>query len=301
MSVDANWIWNAETPCTVPAGARISAGKSGRVARSLPSTAVAEVNAVARQLHPVARVSGEPDDDALFDFDGLGHPTVPAGFRSGLEAPRHFRGVIGPSSFQLPRSPGQHRPLPLDSEHADTTTGIAGPRDHRDRYGAWEAGGADWGPNESEDAVIAAMHAALDAGIGWIDTAEVYGSGVSETLVGRAVAGRRDDLLIFTKVATGSRRAPGSGPSRVRAACDAMPRAPGHRSHRPVPAPLAGRHRRAPRGHVGRHGGAGRGRQGAARRRRRTSTASRSSAARPSGTWTRCSPSSPCWRSRSAT
>ena len=44
MSVEANWIWKAETPWTVPAGARISAGKSGRVARSLPSTAVAEVN-----------------------------------------------------------------------------------------------------------------------------------------------------------------------------------------------------------------------------------------------------------------
>ena len=44
MSDEPNWIWNAETPWTVPAGARISAGKSGRVARSLPSTAVALVN-----------------------------------------------------------------------------------------------------------------------------------------------------------------------------------------------------------------------------------------------------------------
>ncbi len=43
-SVEANWIWKAETPWTVPAGARISAGKSGSVARSLPITAVAEVN-----------------------------------------------------------------------------------------------------------------------------------------------------------------------------------------------------------------------------------------------------------------
>src|SRR3954451_18668845 len=44
MSREAKWIWNAETPATVPAGARISAGKSGRVARSLPNTAVASVN-----------------------------------------------------------------------------------------------------------------------------------------------------------------------------------------------------------------------------------------------------------------
>ena len=87
-------------------------------------------------------------------------------------------------------------------------------------YGAWEAGGADWGPNESEDGVIGAMRAALDAGIDWIDTAEVYGDGVSESLVSRAVTGRRDEVLIASKVAP----APdGSGfrPEQVRVACDA--------------------------------------------------------------------------------
>ena len=73
-------------------------------------------------------------------------------------------------------------------------------------YGAWEAGGADWGPNESDEVVIDAMRAALDAGIDWIDTAEVYGDGVSETLVGRALAGRRDGALIASKVARGVRR-----------------------------------------------------------------------------------------------
>ena len=87
-------------------------------------------------------------------------------------------------------------------------------------YGAWEAGGADWGPNESEEAVIGAIRAAMDAGIGWIDTAEVYGDGVSETLVGRAVAGRRDDVLIATKVAPAP-EGTGFRPDEVRAACDA--------------------------------------------------------------------------------
>jgi aryl-alcohol dehydrogenase-like predicted oxidoreductase len=87
-------------------------------------------------------------------------------------------------------------------------------------YGAWEAGGADWGPNESEDVVIEAMRAALDAGIDWIDTAEVYGKGVSESLVGRAVAGRREDVLIASKVGPAPE---GSGfrPEEVRAACHA--------------------------------------------------------------------------------
>jgi aryl-alcohol dehydrogenase-like predicted oxidoreductase len=68
-------------------------------------------------------------------------------------------------------------------------------------YGAWEAGGADWGPNASDDAVVESMRTIFDVGINWIDTAEVYGRGRSEELVARAVAGRRDQVLIFTKVA----------------------------------------------------------------------------------------------------
>jgi aryl-alcohol dehydrogenase-like predicted oxidoreductase len=68
-------------------------------------------------------------------------------------------------------------------------------------FGAWEAGGEAWGPNQSEEAVIEAIRAGLDAGITWVDTAEVYGNGVSEALVGRAVEGRRDEVVLATKVA----------------------------------------------------------------------------------------------------
>jgi aryl-alcohol dehydrogenase-like predicted oxidoreductase len=85
-------------------------------------------------------------------------------------------------------------------------------------FGSWEAGGLHWGPNSSEQDVIAAIHAGLDAGMTWVDTAEVYGDGVSERIVGRAVAGR-DDVLVFTKVAPDE----GSGlaPDQVRGAIDA--------------------------------------------------------------------------------
>ena len=86
-------------------------------------------------------------------------------------------------------------------------------------YGAWEAGGTAWGANESDEVVIDAIRAGLDAGIDWIDTAEVYGDGVSELIVGRAIAGRRDELTLATKVAP----APdGSGftPAQVRSACE---------------------------------------------------------------------------------
>ena len=87
-------------------------------------------------------------------------------------------------------------------------------------FGAWEAGGDAWGANESEERVIEAMRAGLDAGMNWIDTAEVYGKGVSERIVGKAVEGRRDQALVFTKVAPASE---GSGfrPEQLREALGA--------------------------------------------------------------------------------
>ena len=96
--------------------------------------------------------------------------------------------------------------------------GRAGPEISVVGIGCWEAGGADWGPNSSEREVVAAIHAGLESGVTWVDTAEVYGHGVSEQIVGRALAGR-DDVLVFTKVAPTD----GSGlrPEQVRSAIDA--------------------------------------------------------------------------------
>jgi aryl-alcohol dehydrogenase-like predicted oxidoreductase len=87
-------------------------------------------------------------------------------------------------------------------------------------FGAWEAGGDAWGPNASEESVIDAMRSGIAAGMNWIDTAEVYGNGVSETLVGRAVQGRRDEILIFTKVGPAP-DGTGFEPAEVHKACDA--------------------------------------------------------------------------------
>ena len=77
-------------------------------------------------------------------------------------------------------------------------------------YGSWEAGGGVWGANPPEEELIAAVRAGLDAGIDWIDTAEIYGRGLSEKLMGKALQGY-DHVMIFTKVApknagTGFRR-----------------------------------------------------------------------------------------------
>jgi aryl-alcohol dehydrogenase-like predicted oxidoreductase len=79
--------------------------------------------------------------------------------------------------------------------------GAEGPEISVVGFGAWEAGGTTWGPNQSEEVVIRAMRAAFDAGMTWIDTAEVYGEGRSEELVGKAVSGLpRDGFQVFTKV-----------------------------------------------------------------------------------------------------
>src|ERR1700758_3682898 len=57
-----------------------------------------------------------------------------------------------------------------------------------------------WG-NPDHDTSIATIHAALDAGINFIDTADVYSAGESEVIVGKALAGgRRDDVVLASKV-----------------------------------------------------------------------------------------------------
>jgi aryl-alcohol dehydrogenase (NADP+) len=53
--------------------------------------------------------------------------------------------------------------------------------------------------NTDHDECVRIVHAALDAGINFIDTADVYSQGESEQIVGRALAGRRDDVVLATK------------------------------------------------------------------------------------------------------
>ena len=56
-----------------------------------------------------------------------------------------------------------------------------------------------WGNPDHADG-IRIIHRALDAGINFIDTADVYGAGESEEIVGKALAGRRDNVVLATKV-----------------------------------------------------------------------------------------------------
>jgi len=68
--------------------------------------------------------------------------------------------------------------------------------------GTWAMGGGGWkfGWGEQDDAEsIRAIKAGLDAGINWIDTAAIYGHGRAEQIVGEAIAGRRDGVIVATK------------------------------------------------------------------------------------------------------
>jgi len=65
--------------------------------------------------------------------------------------------------------------------------------------GTWPMGGTTYGHVDDSES-IATIQAALDAGINLIDTAPAYGDGRAETVVGKAIKGRRDQVIIATKV-----------------------------------------------------------------------------------------------------
>lgn len=68
--------------------------------------------------------------------------------------------------------------------------------------GTWQFGSREWGygSDYAEREAVEITQRALDLGINLIDTAEIYGFGRSERIVGRAIAGRRDEAFLATKV-----------------------------------------------------------------------------------------------------
>ena len=249
MSVEANWIWNADTPCTVPAGARISAGKSGSVARSLPSTAVAEV-----KRSPVSCMPS-PESPAKRTTTRSRTSTVLGMHATSVALPaRSYRGQR--DRFWPWRRNGWDRRGPELS--------VIG-------FGAWEAGGSHWGPNESEEG----GHRGDPGGPRHGHQLDRHRRGLRQGRLGDP-GGPRDRRP--------ARRRPhrvqgGAGPRRHRlparageAGLRGFAGPPGHRPSRPVPTALAGHDRRARRGDLGRHGRTDGRRRGPSRSAFRTST-----------------------------
>lgn len=64
-------------------------------------------------------------------------------------------------------------------------------------FGAWAVGGT-WGPTDDSES-LAAMHRAIDLGVNFIDTADVYGDGHSERLIRKLKSERKDEIVVATK------------------------------------------------------------------------------------------------------
>jgi aryl-alcohol dehydrogenase-like predicted oxidoreductase len=69
-------------------------------------------------------------------------------------------------------------------------------------FGAWAIGGT-WGPLD-DHASLRALHRAIDMGVNFIDTADVYGDGHSERLIGRLLRERKEEIIVATKAGRGA-------------------------------------------------------------------------------------------------
>src|SRR5688500_4882959 len=74
--------------------------------------------------------------------------------------------------------------------------------------GCWQLGGADWG-DVSDEQALATLRAAAEAGVNFFDTADVYGLGRSETLIGRFLRERRPPQPVFVATKLGRFPQPG--------------------------------------------------------------------------------------------
>jgi aryl-alcohol dehydrogenase-like predicted oxidoreductase len=66
-------------------------------------------------------------------------------------------------------------------------------------FGAWAIGGDMWGPQNDNDS-IQALHKAVDLGVNFIDTAQGYGNGHSEEIIGKFLKERKEEIFVATKI-----------------------------------------------------------------------------------------------------
>ena len=98
---------------------------------------------------------------------------------------------------------GSKNPFRSDLEMKTRLLGRTGLKVSEIGFGAWAIGGNahgnSYGPTDDATS-IAALQRAVDLGVNFIDTADVYGWGHSEELIGEALVGRRDEVHLATKV-----------------------------------------------------------------------------------------------------
>src|SRR5437588_10600871 len=80
-------------------------------------------------------------------------------------------------------------------------------------FGAWGIGGDAWGTTDDKTS-LAALHKAIDLGVNFIDTADVYGDGHSEQLIAQRRKARSEQLIVATKA--GRRLKPHTAPGHNR-------------------------------------------------------------------------------------
>jgi aryl-alcohol dehydrogenase-like predicted oxidoreductase len=91
--------------------------------------------------------------------------------------------------------------------------------------GCWAMGGAGWGGGADDEESVRGIRRALELGVTFFDTADVYGDGRSERVLAEALKGKRDQAVIATKFAhfvdpaTGTKT--GADPKRIAQACEA--------------------------------------------------------------------------------
>lgn len=83
-----------------------------------------------------------------------------------------------------------------------TTLGRTSEKVSKIGIGTWQIGSREWGWGRGygEEQVIEAIRRSVELGVNLIDTAEIYGGGLSEVVVGKAIRGFRERVLIATKV-----------------------------------------------------------------------------------------------------
>lgn len=92
--------------------------------------------------------------------------------------------------------------------------------------GCWAIGGGGWGGGADDDESIRAIRRALDLGITFFDTANVYGAGHSEHILAQALSGKRDQVVIATKFgnvfdeSTGQSTGTNAEPESIRQQCE---------------------------------------------------------------------------------